>query len=391
MNNKLFLYSLNSIKRRFYRNASISFVFIFIVFILFSVLFIKSSLQYELDINLEGMPELTLQKMQGGRTVLVEQNRVEYLQKIQGVSEVIPRTWGYYFFEPAQANFVIVGFEPFGGNFHNSLRKVIDNLKEDELLNKNAMIVGSGVKELVKKSTGNNYISFISNNLVINKVPIISTFNIKSSIFTNDVILMPLALSKKILEIPKNKASDIIIRVINPNEIKTVIKKINELYSDFRIITRTNLKTSYKSIFNYSAGIFLVLFIIVLFSFFILVYDKASGLSENEKTEISILKAIGWKSTDILYIKSLENIIISIFSFLWGFVFAYIFIYVFNAPLLKEIFLGYSNIYSDFNLVFKLDFSIIFTVFFLSVCIYLSAVLIPTYKCAVIDAEEALR
>ena len=391
MENKLFLYALHTLKRRFYKNFSISLVLTFLVFILFSVLFIKTSLEHELSISADGMPDITLQKLQGGKSVLVDTSRIDKLLNIQGISQAVPRNWGYYFFEPSDANFIVVGFDAFDGDFQSSLKKVIENLDDKIKFNKDGMIVGVGVKKLIEQSTGLNYINFINNKLDVYKVPIIATFTTQSSIFSNDVILMPYNLSKQILEIPDNKATDIVLRVPNPDEIQTVIKKINEMYPDFRIITQESLRIGYKNIFDYESGIFITLFIVVLFAFFVLVYDKASGLNESEKSEISILKAIGWKSSDIIYIKTMENLILSISSFLIGFAFAYFYVYIFNAPILKRLFLGYSNIYPDFNLVFNLDISIITIVFFLSVCIYLGAVLIPTYKCAVIDAEEGIR
>lgn len=391
MNNKLFLYALLNIKNRMYKNMALSLVLILIIFILFTVLFVKSSLEYELELNIKAMPEITLQKLQGGRAALVNENRIDALLEIKGVIDVLPRVWGYYFHEASNSTFVLVGYDKYLGEFDKSLSKIINNLSIENLDKTNAMIVGIGVAKTIKKSTGLDYINFVNNKMQRYKVPIISTFDIKSSIFTNDVILMPKRLSQKILQIPLNYVSDIILSVKNDKEIPTIVKKINILYPDFRIITKKSLKSSYKNIFDYKSGFFLLMFIIVLCAFFILVFEKASGLSQNEKDEIAILKAIGWRSLDIIYIKSIENLILSVFSFLLAFIFSYIYVFVFNASFVKNIFLGFSDIYSNFTFVYNLDFSLIILVFLLSVVVYLAAILIPIYKCAVIDAQKALR
>ena len=151
------------------------------------------------------------------------------------------------------------------------------------------------------------------------------------------------------------------------------------------------MKISYQNIFDYKSGIFLALFIISLFTFFIIIYDKASGLSSEEKKEIGILKAIGWRVDDVLKEKFYESFIISFFSYNFGIVLSLTYVYIFGAPLLREVFVGYSKLKTSFELPFVFDFQTLFLVFFLSVPIYVAATIIPSWKTATLEADEVIR
>ena len=111
---------------------------------------------------------------------------------------------------------------------------------------------------------------------------------------------------------------DFVVKVKNINEIGPIATKIKNLYPDCKVTTRDDLKRSYEQMFNYKSGIFLALFVISLFTFFIIIYDRSSTLLSEEKQEIGILKAVGWSTNDILKWKFYESSIISVFSFCFG-------------------------------------------------------------------------
>jgi ABC-type lipoprotein release transport system permease subunit len=196
---------------------------------------------------------------------------------------------------------------------------------------------------------------------------------------------------REIFNIPEDEATDIVIKVANPKEINTIVSKIKLKYPFARLITKNDLKVSYQNIFDYKSGIFLSLFIVSLFTFFMVIYDKSSGLSSEEKREIGILKAVGWKVDDILKEKFYEAFIISIFSYMIGVILAFGFVYLLQAPLLRELFIGYSELKTTFELPFVIDFQSLALVFFLSVPIYLAATIIPSWRVATMDVDEVIR
>ncbi len=115
------------------------------------------------------------------------------------------------------------------------------------------------------------------------------------------------------------------------------------------------------------------------------------GLVQKRKKEIGILKAIGWKVEDVLKEKFYESFIISFIAYISGILIAFTFVYIFNAPLLREIFTGYSQLKTSFELPFVFDFNTLFLVFFLSVPIYIAATIVPSWRSATIETDKVIR
>lgn len=390
MNAKLILYALHCIKQRKVKNFVISFSMILIVFTLFSLLLVQSSLKNILQTNIDGMPEITLQKLQGGRIVHLKEEVADGIIDIAGITSVTPRVWGYYFYEPAEVNLILASYDLYGLAAHKSFEPIIQKIYEKK--ESKGLIIGRGVEKMLKKYRGDTKsMTFVNNQLKTFTIPVSESFKSENSIFSNDIILMPKDQAYKILEIPQGYVTDIAVNVKNNQEINTIVKKIKKRYPSLRIITKEGLKSGYEQVLSYKSGLFIMLFIIILISFFLLVFEKASGLSEFEKKEIAILKAIGWQSKDILWVKSIENIIIVTNAFLIGYALSLIFVFILNAPYLREIYLGFNAFNPSFKLIYHFDFSTLCITFLLSVGIYLAAVLFPTYKCAIIDADEGLR
>jgi ABC-type lipoprotein release transport system permease subunit len=70
---------------------------------------------------------------------------------------------------------------------------------------------------------------------------------------------------------------------------------------------------------------------------------------------------------------------------------AFTFVYIFQAPLLRDIFVGYSSLKTTFELPFVFDFQTLFLVFFLTIPIYISATIIPSWRTATLETDEVIR
>ncbi len=208
---------------------------------------------------------------------------------------------------------------------------------------------------------------------------------------TNDVILMPEKYVREIFDINESWATDIVVKVPNSEEINIVKQKLQYMYPDCRIISRSDIEASYQNLFDYKSGLFLALLITSFVAFFILVYDKTSGLSAEDKREIGILKAVGWKTENILQMEFIEGGLISLFSFFLGTGLALFYVYFLQAPILRDLFTGVSKLKPSFNLIPVIDFQVLFLIFVLTVPVYIMATIIPSWRAAIIDADEVMR
>jgi ABC-type lipoprotein release transport system permease subunit len=93
----------------------------------------------------------------------------------------------------------------------------------------------------------------------------------------------------------------------------------------------------------------------------------------------------------VLKEKFYESFIISFFSYLLGVGLSFAFVYIFKAPLIRDIFIGYSDLLPPFELPFVFDVQTLFLVFFLSVPIYIAATIIPSWRVATLEADEVIR
>lgn len=383
-------YAINAILRQKYKSFFITTILTLLIFLLTSVFFITNSIKYELTSTVDALPEIVVQKIKAGRHYDIDVQMQDEILEITGVVDVVARVWGYYYFENAGVNFSIVGVDEFEAQYKESLSRVVKNGELGDSTN-SFMVVGSGVNKTMHDNYYKEYFNFIKPDGTLKRVDIVGVFDGDTQLESNDMIVMSKENVREIFDIEEDKATDIVVKVSNLDEVATIASKIKLIFPDSRIITKNDLKISYQNIFDYKSGIFLALFIISLFTFFIIIYDKASGLSSEEKREIGILKAMGWRVDDVLKEKFYEGFIISFLAYLVGVILAFMFVYVFQAPLLQNIFTGYSQLKTSFELPFIFDVQTLFLVFFLSVPIYIAATIIPSWKTSTLDADEVIR
>jgi ABC-type lipoprotein release transport system permease subunit len=186
-------------------------------------------------------------------------------------------------------------------------------------------------------------------------------------------------------------ATDIAVMVANSEEIGFVANKISTQLPNANIRLKKDLLVAYETQINFKSGFFLTIFIISFFTYFIIIYDKMSGLSSAEKHEVGILKAIGWRVSDILNAKLYEGLIISLSAYIFGVLISFIYVYFLDAPLLKNIFLISNPLLDDYELLFSIDYETLALLFFLSVPLYIAATIIPSWSVATLEADEVIR
>ena len=384
-------YAIRSLMRRFGKSFFIFFILSLLIFVLASVLMIADAIKLELNTTLKTLPQITLQRFIAGKQSDVPLERVEALLDIEGVTAITPRVWGYYYFKPAGVNFSIVGIDAYEEQYSKTLSNLTQHFDIKLLEKENGMIIGEGVKKILRENYYTDFFNFITSEGKWQRVYIAGVFHSDLALESNDLILLPKKLAYAIFGMDEHKATDIIVKVANIKEIATIVQKINERYPDMRAITQDDIRVSYQNIFDYKSGFFLALFSICAFAFFIIIYDKTSGLSSEEKREIGILKAIGWSSDDILKEKFYESFTLSLSAFLLGVTGSLFYVYALQAPLLRNLFMGYSALKPSFALPFSVDVSMLVLLFLLSVPIYIAATLIPVWRASTLDADEVMR
>ncbi|WP_151949929.1 ABC transporter permease [Aliarcobacter butzleri] len=373
------------------KHFAIFLISIFIVFLISSILFIKNSLQKEISQALENQSDFIVQKTIANKIKDIDTSLIDEFYEINGVSKVTQRVYGQYYFMPENVYFTIVGIDFFEETTNQNLKELLNFLNISKFLEKDSMIIGNGVKKVLDKYAYFDSYDFKLENENSKNIKIFKDLPKEANLIANDLIIMDINIAKKILDIKPDFATDIVLDVPNPLERQNVKEQILLKESNIRILQKDELKKEYENMFNYKGGIFLILFIVVIFTFILVLYQRYSMISSNDKREIGILKAVGWSIKDIIKLKIIENFIVAFMAFIIGVIFAYIFVFILQAPILKNIFIGFSNIKNDFILNQNIKISNLITLFLFFMVPFLSAVLIPVWKIAVIDATKSMK
>lgn len=373
------------------KHIAISLISILIVFLISSILFISSSIQKEMFQTLDAQSDFVVQKINSGKIVNTPNSWIDDFRDINGVSNIQQRVYGQYFFEPSQKYFTIVGVDLFEESTNKNIKKLLKILNISEFLSKDSMIIGNGVKKVLKEFHYFNDYSFRLHNREVKKVSIFKSLPKDTNIIANDIIIMDISLAKEILNIADDESTDIVLNV--PNELEQTNIKIELIlkHLNVRVIQKSDLKKAYENLYNYKGGIFLILFIIVMITFVLILYQRYTMISSSDKKEIGILRAVGWSIKDVIKLKISETFIIAFISFLIGVIIAYIYVFFLNAPILSNIFLGFGNLENSISYTPNTDFSTITTLFLFFIIPFISAVLIPTWKIAVIEPSESMK
>lgn len=373
------------------KHIAIFIISILIVFLTSSTLFLKNSLQKEVNTTLENQSDFVIQKINSGKTQNIPTSWIDDFISINGVTSVQQRVYGLYYFMPENIYFTIIGIDFFEETTNKNIKELLNILNISDFLETNSMIIGNGVKKIFDKYHYFDFYDFKLQNNNLETIKIFKDLPKEANIVANDLIIMDINLAKKILNINEDEATDIILNVPNNLERQNVKEQILLKHSNIRVLQKNELKKMYENMFNYKGGIFLILFIVVLFTFILILYQRYSMISSTDKREIGILKAVGWSIKDIIKLKIMENFIVGFMAFIIGVILAYIFIFILNAPILKNIFIGFSNIQNDFIISSNIEISSLITLFLFFMIPFLSAVLIPVWKVAIIDSTKSMK
>lgn len=383
-------FSLSSLWRRKLKNISVMLVFSLVIFLLASFQMVTSALIKAASESLASAPEITIQKMSAGRQEAIPLSYKNKLGKIFGIRRIVPRVWGYYFDETKLANYTVLGVNIHDMPSGNKLGLTLSEGRFFERDEKGGIVVGRSVYES-KGLDERKSLSLFRPDLSMQSFKVLGVFNRETDLLTNDLIVMNIDDARSLFNVNNDMATDFCVYVTNQREIDTIAQKIASLLPDTRVLTRTQIEKTYKVVFGWRSGFASVCLLTALMAFIILAWDKASGLSPEERREISVLKILGWETGDVLVLKFWESFLVSALAYLIGCTFAYIHVAMFEASLFRPVLVGWSVIYPPFKLAPGITLADLLLIFSFSILPYLAATVIPAWRCAIVPADSAIR
>lgn len=364
-------FTLAALARRKVRNIGLLLVFSLLVFAIASVMLFTSALRAEAARVLAGSPEVILQRLVAGRHDLIPPGYIERIGRVRGVQRIEGRLWGYYYDPVVKANY--------------TFQVLADNPPAP-----GSIVVGAGLARFRGVRPGNT-LSFRSYAGRLFSFTVAEVLPASAELVSSDLVLLSEADFRAFFDYPAGHYTDIALSVANPLETRTVATKLSTLLPDSRPILRDEVLRTYASIFDWREGIVLTLLSAALLAFGILAWDKASGLSAEERREIGILKAIGWETGDVIRMKLWEGLLVALSAFLIGYLAAYLHVFHFSAAFLAPVLKGWAVLYPRYALTPAIDGLQITTLFLFTVFPYAVAVLVPIWRAAITDPDAVMR
>jgi ABC-type lipoprotein release transport system permease subunit len=364
-------FTLSSLLRRKGRHLGLLLVYSLVVFVLASVMLFSHALQREAAVILQSSPEIIVQRVVAGRHGLVPGNYLEPVGRLRGASAARGRLWGYFYDAALKANYTVM-------------------VPTDRSLGNDEVVIGNGIARIRDVGVG-DYMTLRAHDGGGTSFRVADILSSESELVSADLFLISECAFRKTFGIPDGRYTDLVLSVRNPREVRKIAEKISVKLPDARPILRDEILRTYGSLFSWRQGIVFVLLYGAVLAFVIFAWDKAAGLSAEEKREIGILKAVGWETGDVLRMKFWEGAMISLAAFLLGYVAAYAHVFYGSAGLFEPVLKGWAVLYPDFRPSPFVDPLQVISLFIFTVLPYTVATIVPIWRAAITEPDAVMR
>ncbi|OGP73092.1 MAG: ABC transporter permease [Deltaproteobacteria bacterium RBG_16_49_23] len=364
-------FMLSSFKRRKGKTLALLSVYSLAVFMLASVVFISHAIRKEASFLLRSAPELVIQRVIAGRHHPMPVSYLDKIKNLKGIDSARARLWGYYYDPIIGANYTLVVPEDFDQGRGN-------------------IAIGEGVSRTRLAFEGDT-MEFRDYEGGLFSLTVTRILPPGTERVSSDLILVSQDDFRSLLGMPKDFVTDLTVRTRNQKNLSQVGDEITALLPDSKLIGRDDMVNAYGTAFTWRGGIMMVVLTGGLFALIILAWDKASGMGEEERREVGILKAMGWPISDILLMKFWEGLGISLSCFLLGTTLAYVHVFLISSALFEPVLKGWAALYPDFRLIPFIDLGQILALFLATVFPYTVATILPALRVLRIDLDLVMR
>ena len=384
MRGALLAYALGAMRRRAGRNLAIALGLAVVVLAFATVLFTSEGLRAMSQRYAEDAPSLTVERLVGGRASLVDVADVSRVESIASVRGVTPRVWGYLYLAALEANVTIV-------SSRDTMALGVDSLGDGDA------IFGADVAHSLGLRAGDR-VAVSAATSAPDEVPMPRFLRVRtllpreSALVGGDLVIVNEASARELLGVPADRATDLAVDVFPPEESTVVAGAIvDALGGGARVIDRESLGRSFELTFDARAGLLAATLLPALLAFLLLAWERLTGLSDEERREIGVLKAIGWTTSDVLWARLWEAGLVALAGSLLGLALAYVHAFVLGAPLLAPALFGWSNVRPALVITPSSDPMGLVMLLAAIVVPFAGISIVPAWRAANVDPDRLLR
>lgn len=366
-----------------------------------SVLFLTDALRGAADRVRAAAPDLVVQHLVGGRPSTIHEASLERVRHIDGVRSARARVWGYVFVPAVQANVVVVGMDvhPEAGaeaKPSEALSVMGGSLAQGRSVERDGeAVLGAALAEALSLRVGDQ-VRLASTESEgkgeANKpLRIVGTFSAPAEVYTADVVLVGMRDARTVLTMPDGEATDLAVDLTNPAEAHVAAHSIDEALGGVRIVDRELVQRIHELAFGRRGGLALAALLPAILALLVLGWDRLSSLGRDERREVAILKAVGFATRDVVFVRLSESLVLASLATALGIGAAYLWIFVFGAPGLRSAIAGFGVLEAHTPLVPSIDAAPIFGLALGIVGPFVALSIVPAWRAAIADPMDGMR
>lgn len=350
---------------------------------------ISEAIKEEAARSVDVGPDLLLSMDYGGRSGPISMELLDRLKKIDYVKRVVPRIVGRMY--QGAKLLIAVGLPteevpPFdtqiieGRVFEPGERKVL-------LAGKGFIDYVKGLGREIKPGDTVTLTDIKGDWWAYKLVGVLSSKDV--TLWNYDVIVMPFEDAQEYFGL-KGQATEIMMYIL-PGYDVSVLGELKALGSFFRLQSKSLIGQYTQIGHRERQTIFSLLYVVILVLAIPLISMlSVYGLTER-RHEVGILKASGWRTSDVLELNFFESIILSLLGVVAAFIAGIIWIKVFNGFVISRLFISHEAFYPPFPVPSAFSFYLVVIALFLSVTITLVGTITSTWRTAVTPPAEVMR
>lgn len=381
-------FALRALSRRKARAFALGGGLAFAVALVAAVIFMTEALRGEAERAHAAHPDIVVQKLVGGRPTTISAAEAAKITDILSVRNVTPRVWGYFFLPSLQGNVTIIGTSKNAQPL--SIANGVLAEGRDIAPGAHEMIAGTELARFLGLRPGDE-LGLPSWNVDAHALKLVGTFRSSLDLYTADVLICDEDDARALLDLPRGAATDLAVTLSNPAESRVVARTITERMPGARVIERELLARVYYLAYGRRAGFVLGASIPAILALLVLAWDRASGLGPDERKEIAVLKAVGWSTSEVLWAKLFESLLVGASATALGLLLGYAWIFWLGAPGLRPALVGWSVLYPKAALTPAVDLAQLLGISLAVMGPFAFLSVVPAWRAATTDPLETMR
>ena len=386
MKRTVLAFAMGALVRRRARSLALGGGLAFAVALVAAVTFMTESLRAEAERARAAHPDIVVQKLVGGRPATISAGEATKLDDVPAVKKVVPRVWGYVFLPALQGNVTIVGTAKDASPL--SVANGVLDEGRDITRGAHEMIAGRELARFLGMQPGDE---LALPAVQTRPMKLVGTFRSSLDLYTADVIVCDEGDARVLLGMPDGDATDLAVTLSNPQEARVVARTTTERIPGARVIEKELLARVHHLAYGRRAGFVLAAAIPAILALLVLAWDRASGISPDEKREIAIQKAVGWSTADVLRAKLFESLLVGASATAAGLLLGYAWIFWLGAPGLRPALVGWSVLYPVSALTPSVDLAQLLGIALAVLGPFVLLSIVPAWRAASADPMETMR